>query len=178
MPYMGSASSHYAGDPFIGPLLGAAGGLVSRLLGRKTVQAVAGKVGGGLRLPGGVAPTIRRVAPVAGSVGIAAGAARMSAPGAAAAGELPPAGYTRAKVWVPGQGYRRVGHVVKVRRRNVTNPKALRRALSRVEGFGRLAARAKKDVRRAASAIGANPRRSSARQASNAPVRGEIVRVG
>jgi len=38
---------------------------------------------------------------------------------------------------------------------NVSNPRALRRGLRRVAGFGKLAKRAKKDIRRAAKAIGA-----------------------
>lgn len=40
------------------------------------------------------------------------------------------------------------------RRMNVANPRALRRALRRVAGFGKLARRAKRDIARAASAIG------------------------
>jgi hypothetical protein len=47
------------------------------------------------------------------------------------------------------------GRVVSMRKRmNVANPKALRRALRRVAGFGKLAKRAKRDIARAASAIG------------------------
>jgi len=47
------------------------------------------------------------------------------------------------------------GRVVGGRKRmNVANPKALRRALRRVAGFGKLAKRAKRDIARAASAIG------------------------
>jgi hypothetical protein len=49
----------------------------------------------------------------------------------------------------------RTGRVVSMRKRmNVANPKALRRALRRVAGFGKLAKRAKRDIARAASAIG------------------------
>lgn len=44
------------------------------------------------------------------------------------------------------------------RRMNPANPRALRRSLRRAAGFGKLAARARRDVRRAASAIGAMPR--------------------
>lgn len=40
------------------------------------------------------------------------------------------------------------------RRMNVANPKALRRALRRVSGFGKLAKRARRDIGRAASAVG------------------------
>lgn len=49
----------------------------------------------------------------------------------------------------------RTGQVVGGRKRmNVANPKALRRALRRVAGFGKLAKRAKRDIARAASAVG------------------------
>lgn len=49
----------------------------------------------------------------------------------------------------------RTGRVVGSRKRmNVANPRALRRALRRVAGFGKLAKRAKRDIARAASAIG------------------------
>jgi len=47
------------------------------------------------------------------------------------------------------------GKLVRNRRMNVANPRALRRSLRRVSGFGKLAARSKKDIRRAARAIGA-----------------------
>lgn len=42
----------------------------------------------------------------------------------------------------------------RLRRMNVANAKALRRALRRVAGFGKLARRAKRDIARAASAVG------------------------
>ncbi len=44
---------------------------------------------------------------------------------------------------------------VKNRSMNVANPRALRRGLRRTAGFGKLAQRAKKDIRRAAKSIGA-----------------------
>lgn len=44
---------------------------------------------------------------------------------------------------------------VRNRTMNVANPRALRRGLRRVAGFGKLAQRSKKDIRRAAKAIGA-----------------------
>lgn len=47
---------------------------------------------------------------------------------------------------------RSVGHGR--RRMNVTNPRALRKALRRVSGFGKMAARARKDIGRAATAVG------------------------
>jgi len=47
------------------------------------------------------------------------------------------------------------GRCVRNRSMNVANPRALRRSLRRVAGFGKLAQRAKKDIRRASKAIGA-----------------------
>jgi len=46
-------------------------------------------------------------------------------------------------------------YLVRNRSMNVANPRALRRSLRRVAGFGKLAQRSKKDIRRAAKAIGA-----------------------
>lgn len=50
---------------------------------------------------------------------------------------------------------------VKNRRMNYSNPRALSRATRRIEGFGRQVKRAQKAVRKASTAIGANPRRTS-----------------
>lgn len=47
---------------------------------------------------------------------------------------------------------------VKGRRMNVANPRALRRALRRVAGFGKLASRARRDISRAATAVGVHHR--------------------
>lgn len=68
------------------------------------------------------------------------------APGMDAAGCCP-SGYHMAK---DGSG-----RCVRNRSMNVANPRALRRSLRRVAGFGKLAQRSKKDIRRAAKAIGA-----------------------
>jgi len=46
-------------------------------------------------------------------------------------------------------------YMVRNRSMNVANPRALRRSLRRVAGFGKLAQRSKRDIRRAAKAIGA-----------------------
>lgn len=48
---------------------------------------------------------------------------------------------------------------VRNRRMNVANPRALRRGLRRVAGFGKLAQRARRDIGRAATAVGAGGRR-------------------
>lgn len=65
----------------------------------------------------------------------------------AAAGGCCPSGYHLAK---DGSG-----RCVRNRSMNVANPRALRRSLRRVAGFGKLAQRSKRDIRRAAKAIGA-----------------------
>lgn len=89
--------------------------------------------------------------------GALAGAAALLAPGLLKAGSqflglsapAAPAGMT----WRPG-GRRRL---------NVTNSRALRRALRRVAGFGKLARRARRDIGRAASAVGVQRRSTRAR---------------
>ncbi len=52
---------------------------------------------------------------------------------------------------------------VRNRRMNVANPRALRRSLRRVCGFGKLAARTRTSIGRAATAVGAGRGRSSGR---------------
>lgn len=58
------------------------------------------------------------------------------------------------EVYVDGNTGQAVAVRKKSRRMNVANPRALRRALRRVSGFGKLARRAKRDIGRAASAVG------------------------
>ncbi len=61
---------------------------------------------------------------------------------------------------LPGQVW------VKRRRRNSTNVRALRRALSRVEGFTRVERRVQKSIRKTATAAGVNRRRRAPRRAA------------
>ena len=163
---------YYQGDPFIGALIGAgASWLGKKLFKRKlsTVgqQALAQRTTAGIRraAPWGAAaafalPSVPvpftpfRVAPGAflpggqplitrrdEFVGPPQPVAAMGAAGCC------PSGYHMAK---DGSG-----RCVKNRSMNVANPRALRRSLRRVAGFGKLAQRSKQDIKRAARALGA-----------------------
>ena len=64
------------------------------------------------------------------------------------------------------------GYLVRRRQRmNVANPKALRRSLRRVAGFGKLASRARRDIGRAATAVGVNRGRGGAVARHHARIR-------
>lgn len=158
---------YYQGDPFLGSLIGmGASWLGKKLLGRglsKSGQAAAGalvkskakKVGAiaatgivasGMRiplpgpfelqpsafLPGGT-PFISRVQPTPPMPGMMAGAGCC------------PSGYHLSKDGT--------GRCVRNRAMNVANPRALRRSLRRVSGFGKLAARARKSIKAAARSV-------------------------
>jgi len=158
---------YYAGDPFLGALIGmGASWLGRKLLGRGAkaagTQAIArvgaaagtGLVTGTVAGVGmGLIPKIARTVgsiwqgpsqgiPPLGQVG-----RPMFTNGVTAAAGCCPSGYHLAK---DGSG-----RCVRNRSMNVANPRALRRSLRRVAGFGKLAMRAKKDVRRAAKSLGA-----------------------
>ena len=173
--YRGAGTgNHYQGDPFLGFLGGAvlkgATWLGKRIFANKPATPAGGLPAAQSRIPrfplppggaGGRRMPLPVPIPFPGGMGAMGGASGC------------PKGYQPAKD--PRTGLR-TGHCVRIRRMNPTNPKALRRALRRAEGFGKLAQRAKKDVRRAASALGANPRRSTGARAVSR--RGaEIVRV-
>jgi len=169
---------YYQGDPFLGSIIAAgATWLGKKLLGRKLTtagqQALATKVTGGLtratRLGGGLA-----AAGVAGSIftrqsiPIPFTKIKMT-PGAMLPGGVPlfsprdlqpvpgPGGMMAAGCCPSGYHLAKdgTGRCVRNRSMNVANPRALRRSLRRVAGFGKLAQRSKKDIRRAAKAIGA-----------------------
>lgn len=174
---------YYQGDPFIGALLGgavswlgkklfkrglskpaqaAAGTAMMRGTGRFATQvalpAAAGAAAMGalsnvplpgpfrMNVPGifpGGAPFIRR---------------EVSAPRVGTAGGCCPSGFHLNKQESHGRqthGQPAGSFCVRNRSMNVANPRALRRSLRRVGGFGKLAQRAKKDIRRASKAIGA-----------------------
>lgn len=123
--YGGRGGNYYRGDPFIGGLIAGAAG---KLAG-KAVRWVAGKVGGAAaRTAPIVAPIIRDAAPgvVGGAIGYAAG--RQSMPSIPQLGPMSPMAGPDI-VWT------------KRRKMNPLNPKALRRALRRAEGFEKFAAR-------------------------------------
>lgn len=165
---------YYQGDPFLGALIGAgASWLGKKLFGRgiqKAGQAAAGKM-----IVSGTGKSILRQGP-----GIVAGAVAGQVvspgfkiplpgpftmqPGAAFPGgqpfitrtPTPTAAMAPAGCCPPGYHLSKTtGACVRNRRMNVANPKALRRSLRRVAGFGKLAQRSKRDIKRAAKAIGA-----------------------
>lgn len=142
MPYYMAGDYYRAGDYY------AAGGIFSSI--GRAIGKVA-KVAGGL-LPG----PLGTIARIGGGIltGAAVGRTIASAinPMDAPPGQqLPVPGLGGAiERFLPGgeTGY------FKKPRMNVANPKALRRALRRVAGFGKLARRARRDIGRAASAVG------------------------
>jgi len=169
---------YYQGDPFIGSILAAgASWLGKKLFKRKlsTVgqQALARKVTGGMTRAARGAVPYAAVATAGGLFGSASlpipftpfkmtpgamlpGGAPLfqrrdlqgvPGPGGMAASGCCPSGFHLAKDGT--------GRCVRNRSMNVANPRALRRSLRRVAGFGKLAQRSKKDIRRAAKAIGA-----------------------
>lgn len=145
---------YYRGDPgLFGSIGRAIGGVV------KTVAGVAARA-----LPIAV-PGIGGI--VGGVAGSLLGGSRSTALVPASAGSLPPLQVPVTRTpgargliqrVLPGgaTGYEvdLQGMLRKRRRMNVANPKALRRALRRVSGFGKLARRARRDIGRAASAVG------------------------
>ena len=163
---------YYQGDPFFGALLGmGVSWLGKKLLGRGAKAAGTTAIA---RVGAGAATGI---ATGAAATGIGAAALRygsslwaqqrepmnlritqaLGAPGAA--GPTAVAGCC-APGFHMNKAATRAGHppgtvCVRNRSMNVANPRALRRSLRRVAGFGKLAMRAKKDIRRAAKSIGA-----------------------
>ena len=166
---------YYQGDPFLGALLGKGiGWLAKKIFKRKITTAGQQQAGAMVVQRGG---QIARRGAGAALVGAAATGMTIPLPGpfqmrpgaflpggkplfsrvqADVAGPLPtgmaaagccPSGYHMSK---DGSG-----RCVRNRSMNVANPRALRRSLRRVAGFGKLAMRAKKDVRRAAKSLGA-----------------------
>ena len=166
---------YYQGDPFIGGLIAAG----ATWLGKKIFKRKLSTVGQGAlakRVTGG----LTRAAPYA---AVGAGFSGMNipipfspfqmTPGAALPGgqplfsrrqglslQLPVSStYTAPPGGCCPSGYHLAkdgsGRCVRNRSMNVANPRALRRSLRRVAGFGKLAQRSKRDIRRAAKAIGA-----------------------
>ncbi len=171
---------YYQGDPFLGALLG--GGiswLAKKIFKRRITQpgqavlakrishagrkygaiAGAGAVATGMSIPIPLTPF--QVTPQAFLPGGAPLISRRTLPpsaampaGAPGAGMGCPSGYHLNKS-VSCDGRPAGSYLVRNRSMNVANPRALRRSLRRVAGFGKLAQRSKKDIRRAAKAIGA-----------------------
>ena len=175
---------YYQGDPFLGGLIGWGAKLVGKGIGKlvgkirgtklptigRTTQMVPSDRGF-LARTGGRVPAL-----------VARGAGAVATGAAFGAGErmmMPPSPFTpSAGQFLPSRGFGQPlgpggpgampacpsgwhyakdgsGRLVRNRRMNVANPRALRRSLRRVAGFGKLAQRSKRDIRRAAKAIGA-----------------------
>lgn len=162
--YRGGRGDYYRGDPFsIGGLLGGIGravvGGVRGLVTGGPIGAIGGAIGGlagrngeGAAMPGGGIVPIRPMVPVPAGLPPLPGLIPVKKPGLRGAVErLLPGGST--------------GYVYGQRRRmNVTNAKALRRAIRRVSGFGKLVQRSKRAIARANTAVGNKSRSSSKRR--------------
>lgn len=166
---------YYRGDPFLG--LGALGAMAGKWLGKKFFSRGAKKLATTAVVGGVSGSLLSRALTSAGTTwNSTAGqylarlnpvqlAAHMASTGAVTglmsrpfspSGQLPEPGFRgRVRRFLPGgeTGY------YKRRRMNVANPRALRRSLRRVAGFGKLASRARRDIGRAASAVGCTSRR-------------------
>ena len=170
---------YYQGDPFLGALLGKGIGWLAKKIFKRTLTTGAAAAGG-QKLLGSGTGMARRYLPAA-AAGVAASGMMIPLPGpfqmqpgaflpggkplfsrvpsaVSPAGGCCPSGFhfnkqtsmAKATMGAPA------GTIcVRNRSMNVANPRALRRGLRRVAGFGKLAMRAKKDVRRAAKSLGA-----------------------
>ncbi len=167
---------YYQGDPFLGALIGGGISWLTKKIFKRKLSSQAQLVAG--RKVTGVA---RRAAPVAAGLAVASGGSlpipftpfqvtpgaflpggqplvsRRAAPVAAGGGCCPPGFHFNKQTSMARETFGAPAGTVCVRNRsmNVANPRALRRGLRRVAGFGKLAQRSKKDIRRAAKAIGA-----------------------
>jgi hypothetical protein len=130
---------YYRGDPFsIGGVIGGIGKVLSGVVGGMITGGPAGAIAGGVRsvMPGGAGLVAQGPGkPVPGIVG----AMQRFVPGGAT-------GYIRSK------------------RMNVTNPRALRRAIRRVSGFGKLVQRSKRAIAKANTAVGNKQRAAGKRR--------------
>lgn len=148
MPYYmgdyGQMRGAYEGDPFFGALAG---------LAKRAIGAVAGKFfrrGAAAPAAAGVATTgiMRRLPPVLAGPAERIGGAIAKHPVISAAGAAGIAGILAGRETAPAgalpRGFhisKKTGKVVRNRRMRVTNPRALRRAIRRANGFARLARR-------------------------------------
>lgn len=161
---------YYQGDPFLGALIGGGISWLTKKIFKRKLTAQ-GQITAGRK----VMTTARRAAPVAAGLAVASGASlpipftpfkvqpgafmpggaplisrRLQPdifPAAAQGGACCPSGFHMAKD--------QSGRCVRNRSMNVANPRALRRSLRRIAGFGKLAQRSKQDIKRAARALGA-----------------------
>lgn len=126
MPYYrGDGGNYYRGDPFLGALVGGIVGGAAKRAAKWVAKKVTGSAG---RVAGTI---LREAAPstVAGAIGYAAGRGMMPT-----LSPIPQLGPESTSMGV-------VPMYPKRRRMNPLNPKALRRALRRAEGFEKFAQR-------------------------------------
>ena len=169
---------YYQGDPFLGSLIAGGASWLAKKLFKRKISTVgqaelarratggmvrAGQVGGAAAVAGVGASIFQRA-----SLPIPFTPFKMT-PGAMIPGGAPLFSRRQGAIMAPPQqmamsgccpsGFHLAkdgsGRCVRNRSMNVANPRALRRSLRRVAGFGKLAQRSKKDIRRAAKAIGA-----------------------
>lgn len=168
----------HRGDPFIGGLIKGVGKLGGGIL--KTVGGVVGgPIGGVLSGVGGIiaptrAPVLRSQAlppieSVSGSVGFPGGfgfggsasfgpsrGSAAAAPMMVGGGMTCPSGYhpNKSDYFLKDGSFVAKGtRCVRNRSRNPANPRALRRSISRIDGFGRLVQRSRKVVKAAARRV-------------------------
>lgn len=163
--YRGDYYRGRRGDPFsLGGILKGVGGVLSNVPGVGLIGTGLKTIGG--LLPGGSSPVPTIVPSVVPPTSIVANQASMFGSLFGGTGAQPGPGSVPVKGLggaisrlLPGgdTGYR------KRRRMNVTNPKALRRSIRRISGFGKLVGRVKKAVGRANTAVG-NRHRGAARK--------------
>ena len=173
MGYYGMRGDYYRGDYYRGDpgLLGSIGkflgGAAKGLVGAATGLLTGGPGGA---IAGAARALLPKVTPTAATPGVGIMALPQLPP--IGVGQVGPLGGQQGLINVQTftQGGRPIvktldtatgKFVGKRRRMNVTNSRALRRALRRVAGFGKLAARARRDIARAASAVGAHRRPAS-----------------
>lgn len=172
---------YYQGDPFIGSIIAAGASWLGKKLFKRKLTTV-GQQALATRVTGGMTRAARGTIPFIGAAAAGSMFTRSSlpipftpfkmTPGAMLPGGVPLFSRRQALESVPGpsgmgmaaagccpSGFHLAkdgtGRCVRNRSMNVANPRALRRSLRRVAGFGKLAQRSKKDIRRAAKAIGA-----------------------
>jgi hypothetical protein len=157
--YRGNRGDYYRGDPFslggmVGGVLKGVGGIVKAVPGIGTI------VGGAMQGVGNIIAPARLPTISSGFM--------MPFPqpqeGARVPGgtvvKTPGVGGVISRILPGGE----TGYMIRRRKRmNVTNPRALRRAIRRVSGFGKLVQRSKRAIARANSAVG-NKSRASTRK--------------
>lgn len=128
--YYGRGGNYYRGDPFLGAVVGSLIGGAAKKVGRWVGSKIGGSAG---RASATVAPIIRDIAPAVagGAVGVAVG--QKYGPSISPIPQIPQIS--------PGMAAGVVPMYRKSRRMNPLNPRALKRALRRAEGFEKFAKR-------------------------------------